>query len=44
MIFNLEETLLENPVLFKSPIGRFKNEITLGYQPEIWKNWTEKLK
>lgn len=44
MVFNLEETLLENPVLFKSPIGRFKNEITLGYRPEVWKNWTEKLK
>ena len=42
MVFDLEETLLENPILFKSPIGRFKNEITLGYEPEIWKKWIEK--
>lgn len=41
MIFDLEETLLETPVLFKSPIGRYKNEITLGYQLDIWKKWTE---
>ncbi|AVQ29183.1 ArsC family transcriptional regulator [Fusobacterium ulcerans] len=44
MVFDLEETLLENPILFKSPIGRFKNEATLGYQPEIWKEWIAKLK
>lgn len=44
MVFDLEETLLENPILFKSPIGRFKNEATLGYQPEIWKEWIVKLK
>lgn len=44
MVFDLEETLLENPILFKSPIGRFKNEATLGYQPEIWKEWMTKLK
>lgn len=42
MVFDIEETLLENPILFKSPIGRFNREITIGYQPEVWKTWTEK--
>ena len=42
MVFDLEEILLENPILFKTPILRYKNEITLGYHPDIWKNWKEK--
>lgn len=42
MVFDLEETLLENPILFKSPICRLNNDITLGYTPEIWKNWIKK--
>lgn len=41
MFFDLGETLLENPILFKSPILRNKNEIILGYDPEILKRWAE---
>ncbi|WP_294066156.1 arsenate reductase family protein [uncultured Fusobacterium sp.] len=41
MVFDLEETLLENPILFKSPILRNKNEVILGYDPEILKRWAE---
>ena len=41
MVFDLEETLLENPILFKSPILRNKNEVILGYDLEILKRWAE---
>ncbi len=39
MVFNLEEELLNDPLLLKTPIVRNGNEVTLGYQPEVWKNW-----
>ncbi len=42
MVFDLEETLIENPILFKSPIARFKNDVTLGYKPEEWEKWIKK--
>ncbi len=34
-----EEKLLENPKLFKTPIVRNSKLATVGYQPDIWKNW-----
>ncbi len=36
---DMEEKLLENPKLFKSPIVRNGKKATVGYQPEVWKNW-----
>ncbi len=39
MVFNIEEELLEDPLLFKTPIVRHGKEVTIGYQPNIWKNW-----
>ena len=34
-----EAKLLENPKLFKTPIVRNGKQATVGYQPEVWKNW-----
>ena len=34
-----EEKLLENPVLFRTPIVRTGREATVGYCPEIWEKW-----
>lgn len=39
MVFDTEVLLLENPLLFKTPIVRCEKKTTLGYEPEIWKNW-----
>jgi len=39
MVFDLEEKLLENPLLFKTPIVRHEKKATIGYEPEIWKKW-----
>jgi arsenate reductase len=34
-----EELLLNNPKLFKTPIVRNGKQATVGYQPEVWKDW-----
>jgi len=34
-----EMMLIENPSIFKTPIVRNGREATVGYKPEIWKNW-----
>ena len=33
------EKLLENPALLKTPIVRNGRQATIGFQPEVWKNW-----
>jgi Spx/MgsR family transcriptional regulator len=39
MVFNLEEELLADPLLLVTPIVRNGKEVTIGYQPEVWKKW-----
>ena len=34
-----EEKLLENPGFLKSPIVRNGKKATIGYCPEVWKDW-----
>lgn len=34
-----EELLLENPSLFNTPIVRNGKQATVGYKPDVWKNW-----
>lgn len=34
-----EQTLFENPELFATPIVRNGKAFTLGYCPNIWKDW-----
>ncbi|MCP4581821.1 MAG: ArsC family transcriptional regulator [candidate division Zixibacteria bacterium] len=41
---DIEDELLDNPLLFKTPIVRSANGATVGHQPEIWKNWAKALK
>jgi arsenate reductase-like glutaredoxin family protein len=36
---NVEEELLDDPLLLKTPIVRNGNKATVGYQPEVWKEW-----
>lgn len=35
----IEEKLLGNPALYKTPIVRNGKKATIGYHPEIWKTW-----
>ena len=39
MVFNLEEELLADPFLLVTPIVRNGKEVTIGYQPDVWKKW-----
>lgn len=39
MVFDIETELLEDPLLIKIPIVRNGNLSTVGYQPEVWKEW-----
>ena len=39
MIYDIEEELLNDPLLFKTPIVRNGKEVTVGYKPDIWKEW-----
>lgn len=33
------EKILENPQVIKTPIVRNGKQSTIGYQPEVWKEW-----
>jgi arsenate reductase (glutaredoxin) len=39
MVYNIEEELLNDPLLFRTPIVRDGKLATIGYHPEIWKEW-----
>lgn len=39
MVYNLEEELLGDPLLLKTPIVRNGKLAAIGYQPELWKEW-----
>lgn len=34
-----EEKLLENPQIMRTPVVRNGKKATIGYMPEIWKDW-----
>ena len=39
MEFDVLEKLLENPLLFNTPIVRKGEKAAAGYAPEVWKTW-----
>ena len=39
MDFDIEEELLEDSLLLKTPIVRNERLVTVGYQPDVWKEW-----
>lgn len=41
MTYNIEDELLEDPLLFKTPIVRNGNKVTVGFEPDVWKQWIE---
>ncbi len=36
---DIEQRLLDNPSMFKTPIVRNGKKATIGFQPDIWKLW-----
>lgn len=41
MKFDIEEELLNDPLLLKTPIVRNGKLVTAGYTPDVWKKWIE---
>ena len=41
IIHDIEEELLEDPLLFKTPITRFSGKATAGHTPDVWKQWVK---
>jgi arsenate reductase len=39
MVYDIEEELLKDPLLFRMPIVRNGRLATAGYKPETWKEW-----
>ena len=39
IVHNPEELLLAHPLLLKTPIVRNGSRVTVGYQPELWREW-----
>lgn len=39
MVFDIEEELLEDPLLMKTPVVRMEGKNTVGYQPDVWTEW-----
>lgn len=44
MAYDTEEELLNDPLLFRTPIVRNGKLVTIGYQPEIWQEWIAEFK
>ena len=39
LVFDIEEELLSDPLLLKTPIVRNEKLVTVGYKPDVWKSW-----
>ena len=39
IIHDTETELLNDPLLFKTPITRFGQDAAVGHTPEVWKKW-----
>jgi arsenate reductase-like glutaredoxin family protein len=39
MVFNIEEELLSDALLFKTPIVRNGSKVTIGVEEKIWQEW-----
>lgn len=40
LVHNVEEELLEHPLLLRTPVVRNGAKSTVGYCPEIWGSWS----
>ncbi len=39
MKFDIIRELLEDPLLFRTPITRNGHKVTVGYAPDVWEEW-----
>jgi arsenate reductase-like glutaredoxin family protein len=43
MVYNVEDALLDDSLLFRTPIVRNGKLVTLGYKPEVWAEWIKNI-
>jgi len=36
---DIEDEMLQHPLLFKTPIVRNGSRATIGYEPDVWQKW-----
>ncbi len=39
LVHDIEKELLAHPMLLLTPVVRLGQKATVGYQPEVWKQW-----
>ncbi|NOX64959.1 MAG: ArsC family transcriptional regulator [Chlorobi bacterium] len=39
MVYNIEEELLSDPLIVKTPIVRNSGKVTVGVEPGVWAEW-----
>jgi arsenate reductase len=39
MVYDVETEFLDDPLLLKTPIVRNGRLATVGYRPDVWKEW-----
>lgn len=44
MKFDIETELLEDPLLLKTPIVRYAQKVSIGFDSETWKAWAKDIK
>lgn len=44
MKFDIEDELLTQPLLIKTPIVRFNKFVSVGYEPDVWQKWINENK
>lgn len=44
MVFDIEEELLAEPMLYRTPVTRFGQKAAVGNTPDIWKVWAKDAK
>lgn len=40
----IEQALVDDPLLIKTPIARYGGEATVGYQPDVWEGWVKRAR
>ena len=43
IVYNVEDALLDDSLLFRTPILRNGKLVTLGYKPEVWAEWIKNI-
>lgn len=43
ILHDIGNELLEDPLLFKTPVVRYNRKVVVGYEPELWSEFVDEL-